>query len=249
MISDFMKGTCSDLKFRYIEGGYIEVDGDVSYYDLNKSIYKNKVAAVSQWKDLIYKNASKYRIAPAIVAGFMARESGGNKDAISPAGAIGLMQIMPGTGIGWGKEFLGRIIEVSELFNPEINIELGTAGIAKYMKNTGGNIVNSAASYNAGKPRCGVFCLRDKDTKEVIRCCSPSRWNLSTDCGYIDGVINWTNTMIKSGYSGNLIKFTETPAWATILLLAGMTATGAVVGFGAKKGWFSSSKEAKSWRS
>ncbi len=243
MISDFMQGACSNIRFRYIKNGYIEVEGTVSYFDSSKALYQNRIVRVKKWKDLIDKNASKYGIAPAIVAGFMAQESGGNENAISYANARGLMQITPRTGAGWGKQFLGREVSSNELMIPEINIELGTAGLASIMRSNGGNIVNTAATYNSGKTRCGVFCLRDKETKEVIRCCQPSRWNLSTDCGYIDGVINWTNTMIRSGYSGDVIKLAETPVWATVLLLTGMVTTGAVVGFGAKKGWFSSSKE------
>lgn len=50
---------------------------------------------VRQWGGLISEAASRYGVPQSVIAGIMEIESGGNSEAVSPAGAKGLMQVMP----------------------------------------------------------------------------------------------------------------------------------------------------------
>lgn len=86
---------------------------------------------ILQWCDLIEVYATTYLLDPNLIAAVMFQESGGNKDAYSTSGAVGLMQIMPKDGIATkfmcinGPCFSNRPT-MEELFNPEFNIEFGS---------------------------------------------------------------------------------------------------------------------------
>lgn len=86
---------------------------------------------IQQWCDFIEVNAKKYSLESNLIAAVMLQESGGNTDAYSKSGAVGLMQIMPKDGIAAnfmcinGPCFSNRPT-MEELFNPEFNIEYGS---------------------------------------------------------------------------------------------------------------------------
>ena len=74
-------------------------------------------------------------------------------DARSPAGALGLMQLMPRTGRMLmrtaGRKWRGR----RQLLAPDLNVDLGSRYVQSLLGKTGGNFVLAAASYNAGPHR------------------------------------------------------------------------------------------------
>jgi soluble lytic murein transglycosylase-like protein len=86
---------------------------------------------IQQWCNLIVMNADMYSLEPNLIAAVMLQESGGNKDAYSSSGAVGLMQIMPKDGIAEkfmcinGPCFSNRPT-MEELFDPDFNIEFGS---------------------------------------------------------------------------------------------------------------------------
>jgi soluble lytic murein transglycosylase-like protein len=86
---------------------------------------------IQQWCNLIVMNADIYSLEPNLIAAVMLQESGGNKDAYSSSGAVGLMQIMPKDGIAEkfmcinGPCFSNRPT-MEELFDPDFNIEFGS---------------------------------------------------------------------------------------------------------------------------
>ncbi len=94
---------------------------------------------ILRWAPEIETAAKKYNIDPAVIAGVMEQESGGNARAVSHAGAIGLMQLMPGTA-----EFLGV-----NPYNPAENIDGGARYLAMQLKKFG-NLTQALAAYNAG---------------------------------------------------------------------------------------------------
>jgi soluble lytic murein transglycosylase-like protein len=87
----------------------------------------------------------------ALLKAIMAAESGFNPDAVSPKGAIGLMQVMPTTAERYG--LLGdrkKSIE-QKLQDPKTNIRLGTRYLADLIKLFPGQQDLVIASYNAGE--------------------------------------------------------------------------------------------------
>lgn len=88
-----------------------------------------------------------WRVEPALVFAHMLQESNFRADAVSPAGARGLMQIMPGT----AREIAGAS-GADRLFNPATNMEYGQRYLEQLrdMSTTGGLLPKVMAAYNAG---------------------------------------------------------------------------------------------------
>ncbi len=86
-------------------------------------------------------------IAP-LVHGVMRQESAFASDAKSTAGALGLMQLMPGT----AKDVSGKKLKTAEILDSKTNINLGTKYLYQLLnlKDVNGNIFYSLAGYNAG---------------------------------------------------------------------------------------------------
>lgn len=98
----------------------------------------------------IVENCVRYDISPHLVYAMMRRESLFDSNAVSRAGAMGLMQLMPST----SEEVAGRLgfpAGVSErLFSPEINLTFGIWYAANLLKRTDGNAPMMLSAYNAG---------------------------------------------------------------------------------------------------
>jgi len=103
--------------------------------------------------DIISQESRARSLDPYQVAGLIRQESVFNPRAVSSARAYGLMQLVVPTGILTAKKYgVDRAVTVDSLFEPRLNIQLGTAffkdQIDKY-----GRIEYVAAAYNAGPGR------------------------------------------------------------------------------------------------
>ena len=87
---------------------------------------------------------------PFLVAAIMREESGFNPLALSSAGAMGLMQIMPETGKGLARKAGNKRFKPDQLLDPDVSIRLGGLYLGQLYKRFKGNIVLTIASYNAG---------------------------------------------------------------------------------------------------
>jgi soluble lytic murein transglycosylase len=73
-------------------------------------------------------------------------------DALSPAGAVGLMQLMPRTATEVARrEKIGKTVRRYDLLKPELNVALGAAYFAHLMSAYEGDYVRAVAAYNAGE--------------------------------------------------------------------------------------------------
>jgi len=105
---------------------------------------------------LAYKEAvlayAKYRkVDPFFVNGIIRQESLFDSQALSPAGARGLMQIMPATGkMLYPKTKLKKPFKTDALFDPDLNIRLGVKYVSQLNKRFGKNGMHILISYNAG---------------------------------------------------------------------------------------------------
>ena len=120
---------------------------------------KEKNLSSEFWKHffpLAYKEAvlayAKYRkVDPFFVNGIIRQESLFDSKALSPAGARGLMQIMPATGkMLYPKTKLKKPFETDALFDPDLNIRLGVKYVSQLNKQFGKNGMYILISYNAG---------------------------------------------------------------------------------------------------
>jgi hypothetical protein len=100
---------------------------------------------------LIHKYARLYGVDPSLVRAVMRHESGFNPTAVSPKGAQGLMQLMPGT---------AALMGVKNPFDPEQNIAGGVGYLRHCLDRFQHNVPLAVAAYNAGPDRvarCGTI--------------------------------------------------------------------------------------------
>ena len=103
--------------------------------------FQNVLDGASKFSDTISKAASTYNVPEKLIAAIMKQESNFNPNAVSTAGASGLMQLMPSTA-----KFLG----INDPFNPEQNIMGGTKYLRQMLNQFDNNIEIALAAYNAG---------------------------------------------------------------------------------------------------
>lgn len=90
---------------------------------------------------LIETIAARYNLSPELLRGVVAAESGFNPRAVSPAGAMGLMQLMPAT---------ARALGVNDPFDPAANLDGGARYLRQLLDRFQGDTRLALAAYNAG---------------------------------------------------------------------------------------------------
>jgi soluble lytic murein transglycosylase len=102
------------------------------------------------YEDTIKKWCKEYNEDPFLVAAIIMQESGFKPRAKSYAGAMGIMQIMPTTGMSIAKGIGIPNYTTDMLYNPEIAIQMGTWHIHVLKEKYNGDIPAALAAYNAG---------------------------------------------------------------------------------------------------
>lgn len=110
---------------------------------------------------IIKEESEKYGIEPELIAAVIHTESNFNPRARSRAGALGLMQLMPTT-YRWVRGTFG--IEANNIYDPEVNIRIGTRYLA-YLIEKYGDVEKALAYYNGGHYNAeaypGEFCAEE----------------------------------------------------------------------------------------
>ena len=106
---------------------------------------------LKKYESLLSAAAREYSVDPALMKAMMAAESGFNPQAVSPKGAVGLMQIMPATAERYGVAGDTKTSIQTKLADPKINVRLA----ARYLRDLNRLFPNQQAlviaSYNAGE--------------------------------------------------------------------------------------------------
>jgi soluble lytic murein transglycosylase-like protein len=100
------------------------------------------MTAPAQTVRLIQQLARRYNIESRLIQAIIRVESNFNPDAVSSAGALGLMQLMPATAERFG---------VQDPFNPQANIEGGIRFLKHLLRQFPGDLQRVLAAYNAGE--------------------------------------------------------------------------------------------------
>jgi soluble lytic murein transglycosylase len=103
-------------------------------------------------RDEVLSLSHENKLDPALVAAVIRQESSWNPRAVSVAGARGLMQIMPPVGQQIARSRGYPLWDPALLFDPDVNLELGTAHLSASL-NEETNRVRALAAYNAGSSR------------------------------------------------------------------------------------------------
>ena len=106
------------------------------------SFAKSNTPSQSKYDNIIATLSKKHEVPPTLVHSIIKAESNYDAWAISPKGALGLMQLMPETAIQY---------KVNNVFDPKQNIEGGIKYLVDLIKLYEGNTEHVLAAYNAGQ--------------------------------------------------------------------------------------------------
>lgn len=141
-----------------VEGGTVEVDeiwildweysesylAELASADLRLPEHCDPATSprIARWSELVEREAVRHDLSPKLVRAVLAVESCGDPSAVSSAGALGLMQLMPGTAADMGCE---------DPLDPEANVEAGCRYLRRVLDRFDSDLELGLAAYHAGE--------------------------------------------------------------------------------------------------
>jgi soluble lytic murein transglycosylase len=110
-----------------------------------------------EYRELVGQYATKRDIESAVLFSIIRGESAFMSDARSPAGALGLMQLMPATGRETARRIGLKLRGTRDLLDAKKNIMVGSAYLQSMLNRFDGSLPMAAAAYNAGPHRVRVW--------------------------------------------------------------------------------------------
>jgi len=144
--------------------GYFAVDIDQVPRPVWEALFPR-----AYWDDL-KRHSAEHQLDPYLVASLIRQESEFNPAAISPANAMGLMQLLPSVGKHLAKEAKLRRFSTDDLLTPGVNLQLGTRYFKSTVDHYDGQVEYALAAYNAGQNRVAEWRSRGKyrDMEEFV---------------------------------------------------------------------------------
>ena len=127
-----------------------------------------------KFEEMIHEVSSRYRVDPALVRAVIETESHWNSSAISRRGALGLMQLVPGT---------AQQLGVSNALDPKQNVDGGVRYLHSLLERYNGDLDKTLAAYNAGPgavDRAGGV-PRIRETREYVQKVTNSYYRPDSD--------------------------------------------------------------------
>lgn len=158
-----------EAKLKAAGEAFKNVTSEVTQYAPSSSGYKGSytlTAPNTTINKTVAATAKRYGVDPAFAMAIAQQETGYLKtqnrreNAVSPVGALGVMQVMPGTGAQMG-------YSTKDLTNLTTNIEAGVRYLAQMLKQFNGSETLAAAAYNAGPNRQALKEGRVPNIKET----------------------------------------------------------------------------------
>ncbi|RLK50343.1 soluble lytic murein transglycosylase [Alkalispirillum mobile] len=142
------------------------------------------------FRDQVEHHARQAGLDPAFVFAIIRKESAFMTDARSHAGALGLMQVMPGTGREVARRQGRPLGSTYSLLDPDTSLRIGTAYLAEMMDRYEGNAVLAAAAYNAGPRHVDRWLEASGDAPADVWV---ERITFRETRGYVKDVLAWTS--------------------------------------------------------
>jgi soluble lytic murein transglycosylase-like protein len=145
---------------------------------------------------IIERNARAHDLRPELVRAVIQTESAFNPVALSPKGAMGLMQLMPGTAEAYG---------VTDPYDPEENVRGGTAYLKDLLDRYQGSEELALAAYNAGPgtvDRFGQTVPPFPETRDYL-----ARVRRATSVGVVSRTRIYKTTVMVNGRA--VVKYTN----------------------------------------
>ena len=123
-------------------------------FDGAAEIIRNRVTGhpnVARFTPLIEQQAKARGLDPALVKAVVAVESAFDPQAVSPKGAIGLMQVIPATAERYGVIADAKRTIQQKLMDPATNVRIGTHYLADLLRRFENDLTLALAGYNAGE--------------------------------------------------------------------------------------------------
>ena len=123
-------------------------------------------------KPHLHEAAKTHKIDYELLQALIATESGFDAGAVSPKGAIGLMQIMPDTARRFGVDTDKKMVIEKKLADPKINVKTGSRYLRLLLNMFPGRLDLALASYNAGEgavQRAGNQIPNYKETQNYVK--------------------------------------------------------------------------------
>lgn len=111
----------------------------------------------NRYVELIDRNLAGSGVDPDVIRGLIRQESFFEPDAVSGAGAVGLMQLMPATAKSQAEKYGEAGFKAESLKDPAVNVRFGVRYFLERHAQYGGDLALTLASYNAGRVKIDVW--------------------------------------------------------------------------------------------
>lgn len=119
------------------------------------------------YPEKVKEMSEKTSLPPSLIYSIMKQESAFNEKTRSHADAFGLMQMIPKLAKQISKKFSVPYKSSDDLYNPEINIQLGSYELMEQVKKQDGQLTYVAAAYNAGSGALNSW-LKNRNRADII---------------------------------------------------------------------------------
>ena len=144
---------------------------------------------ISRWADLILSNADDRGLDPNLICSIIFEESKGDPNIVSPAGAVGLLQVMP---FPWRPS-------AESLKDPAVNLIAGTKTLSEIIRQAQGRLHIALMAYNSSWPRLNVPLARSFARKVLEQYARSILFDAGYDLKQVEG---WTMIIVSHSSAG-----------------------------------------------